>query len=100
MGTFLALGSAFLRWHDELRRCGIAPDGCTALKLVCCEVQYERWPCLGKCSGQRACGDPPQLEVVVRLDAARALALPWAMLCSAGMTGYSVVASHWTGALR
>ena len=34
MSTCLALGSTLLRWHDELRQGGIAPDGCAALKLV------------------------------------------------------------------
>ena len=40
MSTCLALDSTLLRWHDELRLGGIAPDGCAALKLVCCEAQH------------------------------------------------------------
>ena len=71
MSTCLALGSTWLRWHVELRQGGIAPDGCAALKLVCCEAQHEPLSCLGQCFGQLACGDPPPawLEVGVLRDA-------------------------------
>ena len=40
MSTCLALDSTLLRWHDESRQGGIAPDGCAGLKSVGCEVQH------------------------------------------------------------
>ena len=46
-----------------LGQCGVpqagkaALDGCAALKLMCCEVQHEHWPCLGQCFGQLASRD-------------------------------------------
>ena len=71
MSTCLALGSTLLRWHDESRLGGIAPDRCAALKLVCCEAQHEPLLGLRRCFGQLACGDPPPawLEVGVLRDA-------------------------------
>ena len=54
MNIGLALGCTLFRWHDELRRGGIAMDGCAALKLVCCEVQHEFWSCLRQCFGRLA----------------------------------------------
>ena len=55
------------------------------MKLMCCEVQHKHWPCLGRCSGQLACGDPPAgwFELGVLRDAARTtcLALGKALFC-------------------
>ena len=66
------LGSTLLRWHDGLQRGGITLDGCSALKLRCCEVQHKHWPCLGQCFGQLASRDLTLtwLEVGVRRGAA------------------------------
>jgi len=36
----LAFGNAVFRWHDGRQRGGIALDGCSALKLMCCGVRH------------------------------------------------------------
>ena len=49
----------------QLQRGGMALDGCSALRLMCCEVQHGHWPCLGQCFGQLACRDSPPVWLEV-----------------------------------
>jgi hypothetical protein len=49
----------------QLQRSGMALDGCSALRLMCCEVQHGHWPCLGQCFGQLACRDSPPVWLEV-----------------------------------
>ena len=51
------LGQCGVLQHERLKRGGIALDGRSALKSMCCEVQHEHWPCLGQCFGQLASRD-------------------------------------------
>ena len=79
---------------QQLQRGGMALDGYSAWRLMCCEVQHGHWPCLGQCFGQLACRDSPPvwLEVGVLRGVVRALALPWVVLFFAGMMSCGVVA--------
>ena len=79
---------------QQLQRGGMALDGYSAWRLMCCEVQHGHWPCLGQCFGQLACRDSPPvwLEVGVLRGVVRALALPWVVLFFAGMMSCGGVA--------
>ena len=48
-----------MRCSAGMKGCSVVDrlDGCAALKLMCCEVQHEHWPCLGQCFGQLASRD-------------------------------------------
>jgi hypothetical protein len=58
---------------------------CSALKLLCGEVQHEYLPCLGQCFSQLACRGRRQRSLKSMFGRTRHEHLPWAMRCSTGM---------------